>query len=141
MSRRFLQVSPHLWRGPQPSREELAGLKAGGLRAVFNLRAEVQRSRADALAIGLNYHHLPIANGGVPTPAQVGEFLELLALDGFSPALLHCAEGLGRTGLLVGCYLRSRGSDWVDIARQVSLEPLTPEQARWLYAYIQSSSS
>src|SRR3990170_4037228 len=44
--RNFLRVNEKICTGGQPTLEQLAELKAGGIRAVLNLRRPTRRSRA-----------------------------------------------------------------------------------------------
>lgn len=107
----FLQVDSKLWRGPQPTPNDLSQLKHRGLRAVYNLREESGASRALALNAGLNYHHVPVEDWNVPALRQVQEFLDMLNLPEFSPGLIHCWGGVGRTGIFVSCYRVSQGME------------------------------
>lgn len=45
----------------------------------------------------------------MPLLEQVHEFLEMLKLTEFSPGLVHCWGGVGRTGIFVSCYRASQG--------------------------------
>jgi protein-tyrosine phosphatase len=60
-----------------------------------------------------HYLHFPIRDMAVP--ADVGEMLLLLARIERALALgrriyVHCRMGIGRTGLVVGCFLAERGA-------------------------------
>jgi protein tyrosine phosphatase (PTP) superfamily phosphohydrolase (DUF442 family) len=69
--------------------------------AVVNLRAEGAEDRQAALAAGMKYLHMPIADGEAPTPAQVKTFFGFLhQTRGQKQVVLwHCAGGIGRTGI------------------------------------------
>ena len=105
----FLQVDSKLWRGPQPTPNDLSQLKHRGLRAVYNLREESTQSRSLALNAGLNYHELLVEDWNIPRLEQVREFLEMLAVPDFAPGLVHCWGGVGRTGVFVCCYRVAQG--------------------------------
>lgn len=62
---------------------------------------------------GFGAHHVPILDQKVSSPEQMRELvaeLRQLTQDGES-VLLHCVGGLGRSGLVAGCYLRAAGLD------------------------------
>ena len=42
--------------------------------------------------------------GGWPTEAQINQFLEVMADKNNHPVLLHCAQGVRRTGMMVAAY-------------------------------------
>lgn len=107
----YQRISRHVFRGPQPGYNDLVRLQQQGLKAVFNLRDESVESRALALSLGLNYHHIRVRDWHHPTESQVEEFLELLFSPGWAPALVHCWGGVGRTGIFVSCY-RIRHHGW-----------------------------
>ncbi len=80
---------------------EDAELKRIGLGAYFT----------EAAARGFEVHCLPIADGATPTdePA-LAELLATItdALVVGRSVVVHCAGGLGRAGVVVGCHLRQR---------------------------------
>lgn len=102
-------VSSRLYRSPQPTYEDLARLKEGGLRTVVNLRGEGQESYFFCKQLQLNYHYIPVVDWAIPTFEQIDEFIELLAQEERCPALVHCLAGVGRTGVFVSCYRISQG--------------------------------
>jgi atypical dual specificity phosphatase len=110
-------------------------------------------ARAAALGIGageLEYHNFPIPDRAVP-PSRgfVARILRVLA-DAERRgrrAAVHCRGGIGRTGLVVGCWLVSRGTakdgeealaiiarEWCTVEKHVRY-PLSPEtgpQFEWV---------
>jgi hypothetical protein len=53
-----------------------------------------------------------IIDGSTPTPQQIELILDAIdaEIDGRnSPTYIHCSDGHGRTGLVVGCYLARHG--------------------------------
>lgn len=105
--RNFLRVNEKICTGGQPTLEQLAELKAGGIRAVLNLRrpAEKQTPRpgaeplaydaaaeaAQAERLGLRYFNIPV-DPEAPTDAQVDEFLRILADRENRPLFIHCSS-------------------------------------------------
>ncbi|MGC0366376.1 protein-tyrosine phosphatase [Rhodococcus sp. 27YEA15] len=116
-----------------------AGLVAGGLRTVIDLRshAEVsQTGRGPLAALDLTYHHVPLLESaaspahlaghfGALTPQQVGAWyvevvesaasrlvlcLNIIAISDGATAF-HCAAGKDRTGILAAMLLSCVGAD------------------------------
>jgi protein-tyrosine phosphatase len=104
-----LQVSAALYRSPQPDFEDLLRLKSHGISAVVNLREEAVESEFFARQAGLKYLHLAVVDWSLPSLEQVNEFLDFLESEQHRPALVHCAAGVGRTGLFVACYRIRQG--------------------------------
>ena len=104
------------------------------------------------LPVHTKYIGSPIADTGLPkSPAQTLDVLKEIraALDRKRRIYLHCRAGIGRTGLIVGCYLAEMSGDgkaavkelnrlWLQSERAKSWPkvPQTEEQAdyirRWL---------
>jgi atypical dual specificity phosphatase len=105
------QVSPDLYRSPQPDFEDLVALKAQGIKALVNLREEAVESEFFARQCGLVYLHLPVVDWDLPSPDQITTFIDFLAHPANRPALVHCAAGVGRTGTFVACYRIAKGMD------------------------------
>lgn len=57
------------------------------------------------------HHHFPIMDGGVPTDAQIRAALATIAAaqSRGETCYVHCRGGIGRTGVVVGCYLVTHG--------------------------------
>jgi len=58
-----------------------------------------------------NYYHFPIYDFGVPKTDQLVRTLNKIdeSIAGNHPVYVHCRAGIGRTGLVVGCYLARHG--------------------------------
>jgi protein tyrosine/serine phosphatase len=56
---------------------------------------------------GINLVELPIQLGGWPTPEQVDTFLNIVSDPKRQPVLVHCAQGVRRTGMMVAAYQES----------------------------------
>src|SRR3989304_4785870 len=103
--RNFLRVNEKICTGGQPTLAQLAELKAGGLRAVLNLRRPTEKQTprpgagpvpydaaaeaAEAGRLGLRYFNIAV-DPDVPTDAQVDEFLKILADRENRPIFIHC---------------------------------------------------
>jgi protein tyrosine phosphatase (PTP) superfamily phosphohydrolase (DUF442 family) len=55
----------------------------------------------------IKYTQLPIKLGGWPTSEQVKQFLDFTRSAKFQPVLVHCAQGVRRTGMMVAAYQMS----------------------------------
>jgi hypothetical protein len=92
-----------LYRSAQPHPLALPWLRRYGIASIVNLREQQYDDGAGLLA-GLGYTsylHLPIDDHAAPTDAQAAEFLAFVQDQRHWPVLVHCAEGKGRTGVLV----------------------------------------
>jgi protein tyrosine/serine phosphatase len=56
---------------------------------------------------GISVVRIPIKLGGWPSPDQVEQFLGTVTDKNNQPVLLHCAQGVRRTGMLVAAYQES----------------------------------
>ena len=104
--RNFLRVNEKICTGGQPTLEQLEELKAGGIRAVLNLRRPTEKqtprpgaepvpydAAAEAAAaerLGLRYFNIPV-DPEAPTDAQVQQFLKILADAQNRPVFIHCS--------------------------------------------------
>lgn len=99
----FLWVSSDFCTGGQPTDQDLARLKKGGLRSVLNLQTVVEhpgvvREGVVARALGLKYVHLPVDSSRLNT--KLGEdFLNIVSDESNRPLFVHCASA-NRVGAL-----------------------------------------
>jgi protein tyrosine/serine phosphatase len=92
-----------LYRSAQPHELALPWLRRYGIASIVNLREE-RYDDGDWLIARLgftSYLRLPIDNHTPPTEAQAVAFLTFVQDQRNWPVLVHCAEGKGRTGVLV----------------------------------------
>lgn len=97
---------------------DLAALRGHGVSHVLCLlaRDEFARYGVDLLLdeyrrMGWNLHHLPIVDQRVCSVEEARAAAEWAggALAGGGRVLIHCAGGLGRSGMLAACILRALG--------------------------------
>ena len=94
-------------------------------------------------AQGMTFKSLPITDRGVPDfETEVTAALEEVNADlaAGKSVVVHCRQGIGRSGLAAACLLIGRGLspnravDVVSAGRGMSI-PETPEQSRWIDRY------
>lgn len=107
-----------LYRSGQPSASQLASLvRKYNIRTTVNLRgpetAAKDKRMADeigfAKANGLRYVNIPYSDANAQ--AQIAEFLVVVADPANRPALVHCAEGIERSGVMVAAF-RMKMQGW-----------------------------
>jgi len=104
---RFQQVSERLYRSGQPREGSLRRLPELGIDTVINLRGTSKRTRAEeaeARALGLNYFNVALPNWGRPQDTRVARILEIIAADENGRVLVHCKDGVDRTGMIVALH-------------------------------------
>lgn len=107
---RFEVVAPgRLYRGSLPSAHRLAEIKADtGLKAVLCLLGSnderVAPEEAAASRLGLRFFHVPISSTQ-PFPADhLAELRRIYADATNYPLLVHCEQGIARTGVAIALY-------------------------------------
>ncbi len=90
----FLRVNEQYCTGGQPTMDELAKLKAEGIKAIINLRRpteyNAEEEAAKAKELGLRYVNIPVSVAE-PKDEQADEFLKVTADPQNRPAFIHCA--------------------------------------------------
>ncbi len=137
LSAEFTQPRAGLHTGGQPSADDLAHLRAQGVRTVIDLRGP-QEDRgydeaAEARRLGMDYVALPIAGKDDITPANA-KALHALLKQRDDAVLLHCASG-NRVGALLALGAAQIDGAATDEALALgraaglkSLEPVVVEQ-------------
>jgi hypothetical protein len=107
-------------REEQETRKRLQGLILAGIRICIDLTkpGEIEPSYREIFLEELShygyvgqYHHFPIYDFGIPDTDQLVRTLDKIdeCVTGSRPVYVHCRAGIGRTGLVVGCYLVRHG--------------------------------
>jgi protein tyrosine phosphatase (PTP) superfamily phosphohydrolase (DUF442 family) len=95
-------VEGQVYRAPQPSADQLRGwIDQYGFRTVVNLRGhhgEIDTERAVAKEAGVRLGTFELAAGLLPTRAQLLRLIHVLE-SADRPMLIHCRNGVDRTGL------------------------------------------
>ena len=151
----FWVVGP--WRGklgilPRPRGgdwlgDETAAWRDAGIDMVVSLLEPEEEAQlvlegeaAAAAARGIDFKPFPIPDRGVPASREsVAELASDIvdALDMGKNVAVHCRQGSGRSGMIVGGVLVAAGKDLPTVLRTIKesrgLEvPETEEQERWL---------
>jgi uncharacterized protein (TIGR01244 family) len=91
----FLRINDKICTGGQPSLDDLARLKADGVKAIINLRMpsemNVEEESAKAKELGLRYFHIPFDNAN-PKSEAADEFLKVMADTSNRPVFIHCTS-------------------------------------------------
>jgi protein tyrosine phosphatase (PTP) superfamily phosphohydrolase (DUF442 family) len=104
---RFQQVSEKLYRSGQPRTGGLTRLRELGINTIINLRGTSKSTRAEeteARALGFNYFNVALPNWGRPQDTRVERILALIAAPENGKVLVHCKDGVDRTGMIVAIY-------------------------------------
>ena len=82
--------------------KSIVSLRLKGEKAPQENWYEMEQSFCEAK--GLNFFHIPMLGKRPPTDEQLEEWLDLLSDQANHPILVHCAQGVARTGVMVGIY-------------------------------------
>jgi protein-tyrosine phosphatase len=137
-------------RGGDWLAEEVSHWKRSGIGIVVSLLEPQEEQdldlREEATEVrrkGMNFVSLPIPDRQVPkTEAELANALEKVehSLSGGTNVLIHCRQGVGRTGLVASCLLVKKGIspgaavEKITAARGIVV-PETEEQREWIDHY------
>lgn len=137
-------------RGGDWLADEIASWRQDGIDTVLSLLTpeeehdlDLEMERREAKTQGIEFLSFPIPDREVPN-SEAEMTLALEKLDGTlssgKSVIIHCRQGVGRTGLVAACLLVSRGLapdaavSRLSAARGVAV-PETPEQRDWIDRY------
>ncbi len=115
----FLEVQPGvLYRdGNQGMREFATALQKSQAKTIVSLIDDKEmvdpnkKQFADEMTVGpklgAKIERVPVTLGGWPTTADVQKFLDVASDKSKQPVLVHCAQGVRRTGMMVAAYQMS----------------------------------
>ena len=140
------------WRGTGLATKWHSGTRTGSTRWSRFLEPEEERDLelhtegSEARAHGMEFRSVPIADRAVPPSrmafvGQVEAIGEELASG--RNVVLHCRQGVGRTGVMAACLMLMRGEKLDGVLETLSRArglrvPETAEQLRWLEHFADS---
>lgn len=143
-------------RGGDWLHDELSAWRQAGVGTVVSLLTseeeqdlQLEKERVIARDQGMRFLSLPIPDRQVPeSEAQVESAIQGLdaALASGGNVLVHCRQGVGRSGLLAACLLIHRGVspqaavDELTAVRGVTV-PETPQQRQWIDHFAKSETA
>jgi tyrosine-protein phosphatase SIW14 len=102
------KVTDHLFRGAQPSLNNLSELKKLGVTTIIDLRAESSHTAAEeqarAEALGMRFFRVPIGGFSTPSNAELIQFFQILRDSPDQTVFIHCEFGRDRTGVMIAAY-------------------------------------
>jgi len=111
---------------PDVTDRKLRALIATGIRTFVDLTDEgeinedakvipayrsILRQVSEEQSVQTTYANIPIEDRGVPSPWTLRCILDVIdrSISDENPVYVHCWAGRGRTGTVVGCYLKRHG--------------------------------
>lgn len=137
-------------RGGDWLEEEVAGWRRAGVDTVLSLltpeeeqELDLTREADEVKARGMRFAALPIPDRQVPnSESEVSATLDRLDSDLSTGknVVVHCRQGIGRTGLVAACLLVTKGLSPEAAVKTLSVArgnpvPETAEQRRWIDHY------
>ena len=128
------------------SAQDLGWLRKQGIEVLISLTEE--KLRRDWInETGLMAAHVPVEDMTVPSPEQIDQCVSIIerAHEKGMGVAVHCGAGLGRTGVILACYLVAKGMSAPNaIAKVRRLRPgsiETEEQERGIEEYAKKRKS
>lgn len=137
-------------RGGDWLEDEMTAWRQAGIDSVLSLLTpeeeqdlDLKREAHEAKARGMKFNSLPIPDRHVPnSESEVSAALDRLDADLSvgKNVVIHCRQGIGRTGLVAACLLVSKGLTPETAVGTLSAArgnpvPETVEQRRWIDHY------
>jgi len=130
--------------------DEIASWRRQGIDGVVSLLTpeeehdlDLLNERREARRHEMSFTRFPIPDRQVPaSQSDTTEALEMLGaeLSAGRNVVIHCRQGIGRTGLMAACLLVAAGNEPQTAIREISVArgvpiPETDEQRRWIAEY------
>ncbi|NOH04177.1 MAG: hypothetical protein HND47_20490 [Chloroflexi bacterium] len=114
----------------ETSRRRLEAFLEAGIRTFINLTQPhelpayegILKDLAQVYDVELLHRRFAIRDHSVPSSQTMTEILDAIdeSIQNGSPAYVHCWGGVGRTGMVVGCYLVRKGFEPEEALRRVA---------------------
>lgn len=145
---RFYRVDDNIYRGKQPTKEDIPKLSAMGIKTVLDLRERFERKpweRGAVEAAGMRYIRIGLPGTLEPTDHAIDKILALLEDPSQRPVFIHCRRGADRTGLVIACY-RIAHDHWTNAqalqeAREHGLSPFEILMRRYIERFTPTPSA
>ena len=100
----FAQVTPHLYRGGQPTEKAFEDLKKMGVDVIVDMRSGNRKHEKELVTkVGMEYMqlswHCPF-----PSDKPFAEFLKIIEQHPNKKIMVHCRLGDDRTGMAIAAY-------------------------------------
>jgi protein tyrosine phosphatase (PTP) superfamily phosphohydrolase (DUF442 family) len=99
----FAEVTPHFYRGGQPTKHGFEGLRKKGVEVVIDLRGNRASERQELTALGMEYIAIPW-HCPFPKDATFARFLKVMRANSSKKVFVHCRLGDDRSGMMVAAY-------------------------------------
>src|SRR5947209_4767658 len=101
---KFAEVTPHLYRGGQPTDKAFEDLKKMGIGVIVDMRSGNRKHEKDVVTkLGMQYMqlswHCPF-----PSDKPFAEFLKIIEQHPEKKIMVHCRLGDDRTGMAIAAY-------------------------------------
>jgi tyrosine-protein phosphatase SIW14 len=97
------EVTPHFFRGGQPTRHGLEALREEGINVVIDLRGNRKSERREVNHLGMEYVAIPW-HCPFPKDSTFAHFLTVMRANSGRKVFVHCRLGDDRTGMMVAAY-------------------------------------
>lgn len=99
----FMEVTPLLYRGGQPTKDGFRSLAGMGIGIVIDLRGSSKRERDLVTRLGMQYVAMPW-HCPFPKDKVFARFLLFLRRNPTRKVFIHCRLGDDRTGMMIAAY-------------------------------------
>ena len=104
---RLYRVDNNVYRGKQPTRQDIANLASHGIRTVLDLRGALDHKGWEQEAVeaaGMRYIRIGMSGFFAPSDRTMDKILAALDDPALGPIFVHCRRGADRSGMVIACY-------------------------------------